>query len=496
VRAPAAMAAGLMLVGLSGYGYLAVTGHSSGPSDAAALAALYFLVGLVTLGVFVGLEQETSRSVSRALAHRRDLTQVTRTAHRHTLVLLALTVAVLLAISPLLVGGPLRGDWGLFGALLVAAASAAAVYVVRGQLGGRQQFDGYAATLATEGLTRLVPCLVIYAAVGGRAPWAYGLAFALALAFAALVGERWLRRTTRPGAANAVGTVDRGDAEVMGSAEVMDTSEGSDDTADLADADLPEAVQVSEFETPERSAAGSLALLVTASLLTQLVANLPPLAASSRLTGNDAVAAAFGQAFVLVRIPLLLTAPVQAMMLPALTRSAAHGEREALRERFRVGLTAVAGLGIVGAALLAMIGPWALRVFFGSTETLSHELLAVLGAGTVFLMLTAILQPTLVALNRHRLVPVAWGVGAALQVVLVLMPIDPVDAAAAGSVGGPLAVVSVMAFVLRDTLRGNGKPGFPAPGLPGSADAARGGPPTDGPWDRRSPGPPPRSALW
>ena len=192
----------------------------------------------------------------------------------------------------------------------------------------------------------------------------------------------------------------------------------------------------------------------------------------------------------LVRIPLLLTAPVQAMMLPALTRSAAHGDREALRERFRVGLTAVAGLGVVGAALLALIGPWALRVFFGSTETLSHELLAVLGAGTVFLMLTAILQPTLVALNRHRLVPVAWGVGAALQIVLVLMPIDPVDAAAAGSVGGPLAVVSVMAFVLRRTLRSNGNPGFPAPGLPGwglagAADAARGRPPTGGRDDRR-----------
>ena len=163
--------------------------------------------------MFVGLEQETSRSVSRALAHRRDLgTRHPDGAPAHAGAAGADRRRAA-AASPLLVGGPLRGDWGLFGALLVAAGSAAAVYVVRGQLGGRQQFDGYAATLATEGLTRLVPCLVIYAAAGGRAPWAYGLAFALALAFAAWVGERWLRKTTLAGPANAVGVLDRSAAE-------------------------------------------------------------------------------------------------------------------------------------------------------------------------------------------------------------------------------------------------------------------------------------------
>jgi O-antigen/teichoic acid export membrane protein len=176
-----------------------------------------------------------------------------------------------------------------------------------------------------------------------------------------------------------------------------------------------------------------------------------------------------------VRIPLLLTAPIQAMMLPALTRSAARGDRAAVRERVRLGLSAVAGLGVAGAALLAAVGPWALRVFFGTAAPLSHGLLAALGAGSVFLMLTAILQPTLVALNRHRVVPVAWGIGAAAQIALVLLPVDPVHAAAAGSVGGPLAVVAVMAAGLRDALRRDGKPRFVDATLPQSADVARGG---------------------
>ena len=214
--------------------------------------------------------------------------------------------------------------------------------------------------------------------------------------------------------------------------------------------------EISSFETGERSAAGGLALLVAGSLLTQLVANLPPLVASTRLTHSDAVAAAFGQAFVLVRIPLLLISPIQAMLLPDLTRSAARGDHAALRARVRLALAAVAALGVAGTAVLAVAGPWVLRVFFGTKAVLSHELLAVLGLGTVFLMAAAILQPTLVAMDRHRLVPTAWGAGAVVLAVLVELPVDPLHAAAAGGVGGPVTVVVVMAVGLGGALRGVG----------------------------------------
>jgi galactan 5-O-arabinofuranosyltransferase len=460
MKAPVGMTVGLLLVGLSGYVYLAVTGHSSTPTEAAALSSLYFLVGLVTLGVFVGLEQETSRSVSRAAAEGRSPGPVTRTAQRHTLWLLGLTLAVLAVGSPLLVQGPLRGQWPLFGALLLAAVSAAAVYLVRGRLGGQQEFVGYSATLATEGLARLVPCVVIYLVAGGVA-WAYGVAFAAALAFAALVGTRWLGPTGGPGWRARVGSG-------SGCGVRRRSESGPDLDAGTRRYDLDfdpaedRATEISEFETPERSAAGGLALLVAGSMLMQLVANLAPLVASTRLTHADTLAAAFGQAFVLVRIPLLLTAPIQAMLLPSLTRSAAHHDYAALRHRVRLGLLAVAGLGALGTAILAGVGPWALKTFFGSADIshsgtkadLSHRLLAELGVGTVFLMLTAILQPTLVALNRHRLVPLAWGLGAVVLTVLVVLPIDPLDAAAAGSVCGPLTVVLVMALGLTDALRG------------------------------------------
>ena len=190
--ASAGMAGGLLLVGAAGYTFLAVTGHASTPTDAAALSSLYFLIGLVTLGVFVGLEQETSRATSRAIAAHRSLDAVARTARRHTLWLLGASGVVLTIASPLIVDGPLRGHWSLFAALLVATGSAASAYLVRGRLGGRQQFAGYAATLATEGLARLVPSVLIFLTLGSAA-WAYGLVFAAAPMFAALVGMRSLR---------------------------------------------------------------------------------------------------------------------------------------------------------------------------------------------------------------------------------------------------------------------------------------------------------------
>ena len=119
-------------------------------------------------------------------------------------------------------------------------------------------------------------------------------------------------------------------------------------------------------------------------------------------------------------------------------------------------LATVAGLGAFGTVVLAGAGPWVLRVFFGTKADLSHELLGSLGVGTVFLMLTAILQPTLVALNRHRSVPLAWGIGAVVLTGAVVLPISPWHAAAACLIVGPVTVVAVMALGLRDAIAGTG----------------------------------------
>src|SRR5205085_1734112 len=98
--------------------------------------------------------------------------------------------------------------------------------------------------------------------------------------------------------------------------------------------------------------------------LAQLVANLAPVVVSGRLIADTATAAAFASSFVLVRVPLFVFAPVQAMLLPTLTAAATRGDLPDVRRKLRLILTAVAVVGVAGALLSFTVGPWAAEVFF------------------------------------------------------------------------------------------------------------------------------------
>ncbi len=401
---------GLALVGAAGYAFVALTGHTLPPADAAAAASFYLLVNIIGPGLFAALEQETSRSVSAELAAGRDPRHVTRTACLLAAGMLVLVVAVLLAISPVLTGKALAGNWGLFAALLLSVATSAAVYVVRGLVGGRQRFTGYAATLGAEGVARILPCVVL-AMSGAPDAVGYAVAFAAGSAFGALAGLPWLR-----GPAAEVTTVD-GPA---GSAGRM---------------------------------ARALSYLAGGTLLMLLAMNLAPIVVTPRLADDAATAAAFASAFVLARVPLFLFAPVQAVLLPALTRAATRGELAVVRARLRTMLLAVAAVGLPGVLASFTLGPWAVQVLFGADVRLSGEVVGLLGVSTVGLMVAQVLQPGLVALGRHKVVTLAWGAGTVVLVALLALPGDPLRAGVAGQLAASALVVVVMLTSLYRALR-------------------------------------------
>ncbi|MBC8092941.1 MAG: hypothetical protein H7Y15_13580, partial [Pseudonocardia sp.] len=66
------LALGLGVVGVAGYGFIAIVGRvfddSADAPTLAALTAVYLLVNIMGPGGFSAVEQETSRSVSAALA--------------------------------------------------------------------------------------------------------------------------------------------------------------------------------------------------------------------------------------------------------------------------------------------------------------------------------------------------------------------------------------------------------------------------------------------
>jgi O-antigen/teichoic acid export membrane protein len=324
---------------------------------------------------------------------------------------------VLLVASPILTDEAFAGQWGLFLAVLLSVVTSAAVYVVRGLLGGLQRFTGYSATLGAEGLARILPCIVI-AALGLPNPTWYALIFAAGSGFGAVAGLFWLRR----GASQPV--------EPAGEVTV-------------------ESASVTHM-------ARKLSMLVGGTLLMLIVMNVAPVVVTARLTEDAATAAAFASAFVLARIPLFLFAPVQAMLLPSLTRAASAHDFAGVRARLRVILMAVLAIGLLGVLASFTVGPWAVQVLFGAEVRLPTTVVGLLGVSTVGLMTALVLQPGLIALGAHKQVTYGWLAGTVVLVALLALPGDPIQAGVIAQLASSGLVVAIMLRALAKALREGG----------------------------------------
>jgi O-antigen/teichoic acid export membrane protein len=402
------LAAGLGVLGAAGYAFVAVVGHVfHGPADAGALSALislYMLVNIIGPGVFAALEQETSRAVSSAAARGEPLRPVARRAGVLALWSFGGLVAVVLVAWPLVLGRVLEWRPGLFAALLVAIAGSGAVYWARGLLGGQQRFTAYARTLYVEGAVRLLPCLALLALALGE-PSAFGFAFAVGSAVAAL--SVW-------------------PAVKLPATDVTARPDGM---------------------------GRSLLYLAGAIALSQLLANLAPIVVTYRSPDDLVAAAVFGSTFVLARVPLFLFAPVQAVLLPQVTRAAAMGRHDELTRRLWQVLGLVAGLGVLGVAGCVWLGPWAAEQLFNTAYRPSVGTLALLGTATLVMMLALVVQPTLVALARQRTVTIGWIAGSVVFLVVLVVGPEPITAALVAQLVGPLVVLAVLLVGVLRALR-------------------------------------------
>jgi O-antigen/teichoic acid export membrane protein len=393
------LAAGLGVLGAAGYAFVAVVGHVfEGPVDAGALTALislYMLVNIIGPGIFAALEQETSRAVSAAAARGEPLRPIARRSGVLTLWSFGGLVALVLVAWPLVLGRVLEWRVGMLVALLIAIAGSAGVYWARGVLGGQQRFAPYARTLYVEGSVRLLPCLVLLA-LALESPSAYGFAFAVGSAVAALSVVTALR--------------------------------------------LPPADAASRPEGMGRS----LLYLMGAIALSQLLANIAPVVVTYRSPDDLVAAAVFGSTFVLARVPLFLFAPVQAVLLPHVTRAATLGRYSELRRRLWQALALVAGLGLLGVAGCVWLGPWAAELLFNTAYRPPVATLAMLGTATMVMMLALVVQPTLLALGRQPTVTTGWISGAVVFLVVLVMGPEPIPAALLAQLVGPLVVLVVL----------------------------------------------------
>lgn len=478
IRRPSVtLAIGLGLSGASGSIFLAIINASfpkttSGSQVVLALTGLNFLLATIVTGMMAGSEQEVARQVTKAAALGNDPGPVVRQQTRHAAWLIGGTMLATCLLSPVLVSHWLHHNWVLFFELLIGLVGGLAIFPIRGVLTGRRDYPLFSATLIVEGLTRLIPGLALMA-LGWDWVWLFGLVITvggptLAAAFGVLA-PRW---TGRDGYGVAVAHAREEQARAL--QREAPTGIEVEFSAGAPAADEP--AEEPGDDAADRSGS-RLTLLTAASLANQLLYNAIPLLVALRYSdshhGNTVnLAAAVMSAVGLTRLGILILVPLQAPLLPHLTAAAVHRRYAEVRARTRVLTGLCAAVAVFAAACSWVIGPWVLHYIMRAHHSLPGAYLAILALGTGCVMIAMIIQSTLLALERHFMVLIAWCAGVAVTVPVFLAGDRLLVTTAIAAIVGPFVSMAVMGVDAWAHTRGTGVEPAPAPVAPDDERAA------------------------
>jgi O-antigen/teichoic acid export membrane protein len=420
-RQLALLSVGTLLIGVSGYLFLVVIGHGRfSPAVTASLSAVYLLSTILGPGIFVAVEQETSRLVSSTLAAGGRPGPVAKRAGAVAAILAGTCVALLALVAPAMLDLLLNGQLGLVLALGLTMVGSAGMFWLRGLAGGQRRFGSYAVTLLVDAGVRIVGCLAL-ALSGSTDPFWYAMALCAAPAVAAVVtlGQPRTRQLERP-------------------------------VTPVPDRPVPRLGTVF----------GGTVTLLVASALSMAMANLAPVLVTAALPAAPDIAFAFTTAVVLTRVPLLLMGPVQAVLLPGMTAAVTTGRMDVFRSRLHRGLALLAGIGVLAVLGCLLAGRLAVRILFGPAADLTATgRLALLAAAAAVQAAILLVTPALVALGRHRAVLIGWIAGAAAFAACFLLPLDPLDRGTLAQLVGPVVTLAVQLLLVRTS----DQPPQPAP---------------------------------
>jgi O-antigen/teichoic acid export membrane protein len=284
-------------------------------------------------------------------------------------------------------------------------------HITRGTLSGNGRFGPYGMILGAEGVFRILPVIVVYAAGIDNLLW-YGLALAIPPLLASLVAIRGEHGLLAPG---------------------------------------PDA-EWSELST-------NLTLLFLGSLAAQTLSYAAALGVIVLAQGNHErkEAADFIVGFFIARIPILLFQAIQAALLPKLAALSGAGKHDDFRSGLKKLVMIVVGVGVLGIAAGATIGPTVGQILFGDKFNLSNQDLTLLFVGSAAFILALTLAQALIALLGHGRALIAWAVGLVLCVaVMGLGSHDLFLRAELGYLTGCLAAAVMMTIFLLTSLRSQG----------------------------------------
>ncbi len=362
-----AVGLGLLISGITAYGFQILAFKGLTKSEYAALNGLWILVFVVAPGFFLPLEQEVGRAVADRRSREIGGGPVVRKAAFAGTVLAGslMVIAVIGAAGFGLTDRLFHGQEVLLVCFVIALGTYAVQHITRGTLSGNGRFGPYGMILGAEGVFRILPVIVLYAAGIDDLLW-YGLALAIPPLLAALVSIRGEHGLVDPG---------------------------------------PDA-EWSELST-------NLTLLFLGSLAAQALsyaAALGVLVLAQGKAERDA-AADFIVGFFIARIPILLFQAIQAALLPKLAALSGAGKHDDFRTGLKKLIMIVVGVGALGVIAGATIGPTVGEILFGDKFNLGSRDLTLLFLGSAAFIFALTLAQALIALLGHARALIAWTVG-------------------------------------------------------------------------------------
>ena len=397
---------GLVVGGLSQYGFLSVATHALGTTGSAPLATFWALLFICGPGFFLPLEQE----VGRALAARRA-----RGAGGRPVVAKAAvaggTLAALLMVAAAAAAGPISarlfaGDRLLGWALIGGLAAYFVQFLGRGTLAGNARFRPYAVLVGGEGILRVVFCAG-GALIGAVTPGPYGVIMVLAsfvAAALALGGRRGLLRHGPPAAWSEISS--------------------------------------------------ALGFLLIASVMTQFLLSVGTVAVQLLATpAQHAAAGRFLTSRIMAYVPLFLFQAVQFTLLPKLAALAGARRYDDFVRTLRQILAVVAVVGVASVLAISLLGPWATRLLFGRGFELGTLDFVLLSASCAGFMLAQVMSQALISLRGFARVAVGWLIGATAFVVVTALGTQLFLRVELGLVVAAVACCGVMTAELFPLLR-------------------------------------------
>lgn len=372
----AAVGVGLIVAGMSAYGFLFVADKALSKAQYSPLGVLWSLVFLAGPGLFLPLEQEISRALAERRARGRGGLPVVRRAATIGVGLGLGVLVLLIATARWSTDNLFNGQILLLVGLTLGLAGAMCGHLTRGCLSGTGRFKGYGTYLGADGFIRVLAAVVLLVVgVNTAGPFgiAIGMAGLLAVPVALLV--------QRP-----------------------DLDEG------------PEAA-FSEVSS-------ALGLLLVASISAFAIMNIGPVLVHMLADASqDEAAGRFVNGVVIARIPLFLFQAVQASLLPKLSALAHSGHLGDFRSGLKRLLVAVAGLAVLGTVVGGLLGPFVVEIMFSGAD-LGARTMGLLAAGAGLYMLAMGCAQALIALGGHRDQAIGWVVGLTTVLVTVMLASD------------------------------------------------------------------------